>query len=242
MGMFIMSEEIAVKILFFATIKDRTRCSGTTMALDKGVTVNTFKQMLIERFPNLEPLKQNMLVSINQEFGQNDDLIPDQAEVGVFPAVSGGSAFPTILKVTKDVIEVDPVLEQLTSLETGAICSFFGVIRGKTKRYPPYKTIQLEYEAYVPMAEMKMAQIADEIRERWPDVQGIAIIQRIGKLDPMTTTVFIGCSAAHRDTGVFEASRYAIDRLKQIVPVWKKEIGPDGEEWVEGDYIPGRGD
>jgi molybdopterin synthase catalytic subunit len=92
------------------------------------------------------------------------------------------------------------------------------------------------------MAEEKMRQVADEIRAKWPTVEGIAIVQRIGKLFPKTPTVLIACTAAHRDTGVFEAARYGIDRLKEIVPIWKKEVGSDGQFWVEGDYIPERGD
>jgi molybdopterin synthase catalytic subunit len=116
------------------------------------------------------------------------------------------------------------------------------MVRGVTRRGDPHQTICLEYEAYVPMAEAKMAQVAQEIRERWPTVEGIAIVQRTGRLDAGTPTVLIACTAAHRDTGVFEAARYGIDRLKEIVPVWKKEIGSDGEEWVEGEYQPKRGD
>jgi len=69
-------------------------------------------------------------------------------------------------------------------------------------------------------------------------VEGIAIVQRIGHLNAGTPTVVIACSAGHRDSGVFEAARYGIDRLKQIVPIWKKEVGPDGGVWVEGDYLP----
>ena len=92
------------------------------------------------------------------------------------------------------------------------------------------------------MAEAKMKQVAGEIRARWPSVEGIAIVQRVGRLYPRTPTVLIVCTAAHRDTGVFEAARYGIDRLKEIVPVWKKEVGPDGEEWIEGDFIPKAGE
>lgn len=87
-----------------------------------------------------------------------------------------------------------------------------------------------------------MRQVADEIRARWPSVEGVAVVQRIGPLDPGTPTVLIACTAAHRDTGVFEAARYGIDRLKEIVPVWKKEIGPNGEVWVEGHYQPASAD
>jgi MoaE-MoaD fusion protein len=87
-----------------------------------------------------------------------------------------------------------------------------------------------------------MGQVAREIRERWPTVEGIVIVQRIGRLEAKTPTVLIACAAAHRDTGVFEAARYGIDRLKEIVPIWKKEIGTHGEIWVEGDYHPRPGD
>ena len=87
-----------------------------------------------------------------------------------------------------------------------------------------------------------MKQVAGEIRARWPEIEGIAIVQRIGHLQPGTPTVLIACTAAHRDTGVFEAARYGIDRLKEIVPIWKKEIGLNGGVWVEGEYIPRKGD
>jgi len=119
---------------------------------------------------------------------------------------------------------------------------FTGMVRGVTTRADPHQTDYLEYEAYKPMAEAKMRQIADEIRERWPVVKGVAIVQRIGRLYPETPAVVVACSAGHRDTGVFEAARYGIDRLKEIVTVWKKEVGPDGEEWVEGEYTPKAGE
>jgi MoaE-MoaD fusion protein len=147
--------------------------------------------------------------------------------------------FPTIFSITEKELDLNDLLKQITLPSTGAACFFTGMVRGATDREGlPAETEYLEYEAYVPMAEAKMAQVADEIRARWPVVEGIAIIQRIGKLYPETPTVLIACSAAHRDTGVFEAARYGIDRLKEIVPIWKKEIGPGGEEWIEGSYKP----
>ena len=85
---------------------------------------------------------------------------------------------------------------------------------------------------------MKMRQVAGEIRECWPRVVGIAIAQRVGRLHVGENTVLIACSAPHRDDGCFEAARYGIDRLKEIVPVWKKELGVDGQAWIEGDYQP----
>ena len=149
---------------------------------------------------------------------------------------------PNVCFITKSEIDLNELLAQITLPSTGAAAIFTGMVRGETKRGNPHETVYLEYEAYIPMAEAKMKQVAEEIREKWPTVEGIAIVQRIGKLYPKTPTVLIACTAAHRDTGVFEAARYGIDRLKEIVPVWKKEIGPRGEEWVEGAYQPKPGE
>ena len=149
---------------------------------------------------------------------------------------------PTIFSITEDEIDLNELVEKITLTSTGAAAIFTGMVRGETKRGEAHETEYLEYEAYIPMAEAKMKQVADEIRAKWPVIEGIAIVQRIGKLYPKTPTVLIACSAAHRDTGVFEAARYGIDRLKEIVPVWKKEVTPDGEAWVEGEYVPKAGE
>ena len=150
--------------------------------------------------------------------------------------------YPTIFSITEDEIDLNDLVARITLTSTGAAAIFTGMVRGETKRGDAHETEYLEYEAYIPMAEAKMKQVADEIRERWSVIEGIAIVQRIGKLYPKTPTVLIACTAAHRDTGVFEAARYGIDRLKEIVPIWKKEISPSGEAWVEGEYIPKAGE
>ena len=149
---------------------------------------------------------------------------------------------PTFCSITEKELDLDALLASITLDSTGAAAVFGGMVRGVTSRDDPHQTLYLEYEAYVPMAEAKMRQVAEEIRSRWPTVEGIAIVQRIGRLYPRTPTILIACTAAHRDTGVFEAARYGIDRLKEIVPIWKKEISPDGEQWIEGDYIPRPGE
>ena len=160
------------------------------------------------------------------------------------------SDFPTIALITEEEIDLNDLIGQVTLPSTGAAAIFAGMVRGITLRHGsvqvsrdhPHETVYLEYEAYKPMAESKMKQVADEIRARWETVEGIAIVQRIGKLYPKTPTVLIACTAAHRDTGVFDAARYGIDRLKEIVPIWKKEVSPNGESWVEGEYIPKAGE
>jgi len=150
---------------------------------------------------------------------------------------------PTIFTITEDELDLNALLAEITLPSTGAACFFTGMVRAETqKEGQPPQTQYLEYEAYIPMAEAKMRRVAEEIRQRWTTVEGIAIVQRIGRLYPKTPTVMIACTAPHRDTGVFEAARYGIDRLKEIVPIWKKEVGPDGEEWIEGDYLPQAGE
>ncbi len=250
-----------VKVLFFATLKDRAGQGQIALELEEAATVAALKARLAADIPNLAPALPTALVSVNREFAFAEDPLHDADEVALFPPVSGGAAadlrptkrareadlqFPTLFQITNDRIDLNALVASITLPTTGAACVFTGVVRGVTQRESdplgPHQTTQLEYEAYVPMAEAKMKQVADEIREQWPSVEGIALVQRIGLLDPGTPTVLIACSAAHRDTGVFEAARYGIDRLKEIVPIWKKERGPSGEVWVEGKYTPAEKD
>jgi molybdopterin converting factor subunit 1 len=231
-----------ITILFFATLKEKVGANRAELELPENQPVAELKRVLAEKYPAIQPIIGNTLISINQQFAFDEDLIPSGAEIALFPPVSGGSDYPTIYKVVSDILDLNDIVKQITLPTTGAVCIFTGIVRGETNRGDPHITSSLEYEAYVPMAEGKMVQVADEIRQRWPSVEGIAIVQRIGHLDPGTPTVLIACSAAHRDTGVFEAARYGIDRLKEIVPVWKKEVGPQGETWVEGEYFPRPGE
>lgn len=229
-----------VKVLFFATFREKAGTKETEMTLPAGTTVAEFKRLLGERYPALAGA--TVLVAVNKEYAFDGEVIPAGAEVALFPPVSGGNGFPEIFRITDDELDMNELLAGITLPTTGAACFFSGMVRAETTRGEGHETEFLEYEAYAPMAEEKMKQVADEIRARWPSVEGIAIVQRVGRLMPGTPTVLIACSAGHRDTGVFEAARYGIDRLKEIVPVWKKEVGPDGQEWVEGGYVPTEGD
>jgi MoaE-MoaD fusion protein len=230
-----------IKILFFATLKDIAGTNRISITIPDGSTVRDVKVFLTQQFPRIEAPLSRALVSVNQQYADDNELVPDNAEIAVFPPVSGGG-YPTILKVVYEPLDLDDLVAGITEETTGAVCIFSGIVRGKTQRGDPHDTVRLEYEAYIPMAEAKMGQVAEEIRERWPSVEGIVIVQRIGELHPGTPTVLIACAASHRDTGVFEAARYGIDRLKEIVPIWKKEVGLDGQTWVEGHYYPQPGD
>ncbi len=239
---FLTSKMIQVTVLFFASLKQQAGVPRGEISIPDGACISDLKKTLSTLYPGLEKGLSTSLVSINHEFAFDQDHIPSGAEIGIFPPVSGGDDYPTIVSITADTLDLDDLVERITLDTSGAVCLFTGIVRGKTFRNDPHETTRLEYEAYIPMAEQKMRQVAEEIRVKWPAVEGLALVQRIGVLDPKTPTVLIACSSSHRDTGVFEAARYGIDRLKEIVPIWKKEIGPDGDVWVEGKYHPSRED
>ncbi|WP_026671895.1 molybdenum cofactor biosynthesis protein MoaE [Alkalihalobacterium bogoriense] len=129
--------------------------------------------------------------------------------------------------ITDEPIIIDDVVQKVADRNAGAINTFIGTVRELTKGK---KTLYLQYEAYVPMAEKKLAQIGEEIQQKWPEAK-TAITHRIGRLDISEIAVVIAVSTPHRADS-FEASRYAIERIKEIVPIWKKEHWEDGEMWI----------
>jgi len=229
-----------LQVKLFATLKDRAGSASVSIELPDETTVSGLLDRLAAAQPKLAPALPTCLVAINQEFAFGSTPIRSGDEVALFPPVSGGTpvsggSYPEIFHITDGSIDLNELVATVTLPSTGAVCTFTGTVRGQSA---DHETAQLHYEAYTPMAEAKMKQVADEIRARWPLVQGIAMVQRVGRLNVGEFTVLIAVSAGHRDQGVFEAARYGIDRLKEIVPVWKKEIGPQGEAWVEGHYHP----
>lgn len=257
-----------LEIRLFATLKDRAGQGRVSLILDKPeVTVQEMLNALAAAYPALSPSLPTTLVAVNRQYATPEIIIQGGDEVALFPPVSGGSPeeseklpvtsdqsqhaarstqhfpFPTYFAITEEKPDLNAIHDQLVRPDVGAIATFSGYVRGATQRdgLPP-ETIHLEYEAYSEMAEQRMAQIAHEIWARWPLVKGIAIVQRIGKLEISEPTTLVACAAGHRDQGIFAAARYGIDRLKEIVPVWKKEVGTDKSVWVEGHYHPGEAD
>ena len=132
-----------------------------------------------------------------------------------------------MLDITDQPIFLEPLVKAVSRSSSGAIATFLGVVREQTRgRHVLY----LEYEAYREMAIPKMREIADEIRQKW-QVDEIAMVHRIGHLEIGEASVAIAVSAPHRHQAL-AACAYAIDRLKETVPIWKKEVWTDGEEWV----------
>ena len=232
-----------IDVRLFATLKDRVGQARIQVPVEDPVTVESLLAAAAVAHPSLAPALPSALVAVNRAFADPETEIKPGDEVAFFPPVSGGGEasfpHPTFFLVTSEDVDLAAIHERLKQPDVGAIVSFSGAVRGETRREGlPASTLLLEYEAYEEMASLKMAQIAREIWERWPLVKGIAIVQRIGKLEIGETTTIVVCAAAHRDQGVFEAARFGIDRLKEIVPIWKKEVGKDRSIWVEGDYRP----
>ena len=134
-----------------------------------------------------------------------------------------------LCRITREPIDAQELIRAVQTPADGAVCVFYGVVREDSMNK---KVHFLEYDAYPEMAEKKMREILDEVAKRWPE-QRAAIVHRIGKLEIGEPSVVIAVGSPHRPES-FEACRYVIDRVKQEVPIWKKEVFADGEQWVEG--------
>jgi molybdopterin synthase catalytic subunit len=139
-----------------------------------------------------------------------------------------------MIRLTHDPIDHHALTESVRRSHCGAVVTFLGTVRDLTGEEV---TAALDYEAYPPMAEKKMAEIEADVRARWP-VGDVALVHRLGRLEVGEVSVAVAVSCPHR-AEAFEACRHAIDRLKELVPIWKKENWADGRtEWVH----PGTGE
>lgn len=150
--------------------------------------------------------------------------------------MNGEPSTQKLIEITGQPISTEAVVARLADPANGAVVTFIGVVRGVTGER---ETAYLEYEAYEEMAVKTLQQVADEVRARWTDIREVAIVHRVGHLDVGETAVVIALSAAHR-AQTFDALHYAIDRVKAIAPIWKKEVwagrGPGNDaEWSAND-------
>ncbi|MFF2480631.1 molybdenum cofactor biosynthesis protein MoaE [Paenibacillus sp. NPDC058071] len=200
------------------------------------MTAGQLKDTLIANYPEHEEWLRISFVACNQTYAPDDAVVHAADELAMLPPVSGGDGMtdngddsslePDRYIITAEPLRSDEVLAKVVVPAHGASIIFVGTTREWTEGK---RTVRLEYEAYAPMAIRMMEQIGEEIAERWNGAL-TAISHRIGTVDLAEISVIIAVSAPHRDS-CYEASRYAIERLKQIVPIWKKEIWEDGSEW-----------
>lgn len=216
-----------IKVLLFAGLAEAIQQSQVEIEIPQQSTVKVLKENLMQQYPELQPLLTTCFASVNQEYCDDERLIQEGDEVAFLPPVSGGSS-GNLQKfvITKEPLRCEEVIQEVIHPGAGAVLTFIGTVREFTHGK---KTVYLEYEAYEPMALKTMEQIEREIVEKWPEAR-VAIHHRIGSLDLEEISVIIAVATPHRDES-FKAGRYAIERLKQIVPIWKKEIWEDGSEW-----------
>jgi molybdopterin converting factor subunit 1 len=218
--------EMQVTIRFFAGIAEAAGFREYKTDLQENATVGDLLSKLQNELPQIANLLEKSFFSVNKEYASLETPIRPDDELAVIPPVSGGSGDSGRFEITTDPLSADQVIAKVSNPYAGAISTFVGTVREFTHGQ---RTVSLEYEAYTEMAIKKMQQIAAEIEEKWPGTQ-TAISHRVGKLDIEEIAVIIAVATPHRETS-FEAGRYAIERLKQIVPIWKKEIWEDGSEW-----------
>ena len=221
-----------VRVLFFGILKDVVGLAEDKVELANGADLRQLFARYRERFPRLEEIENVVAVAVNQEYADFSRPLQHGDEVAFLPPVSGGSE-EDFYELVRTAIAADEIVRRVKAPEDGAVVVFDGIVRNNSRGKP---TLNLEYEAYEPMALAKMREIGDDLRRQFP-IHRIAMVHRLGRLAIGETSVLIVISSRHRKAA-FDACRLAIDRLKQTVPIWKKEYFADGAVWVEGETLP----
>jgi molybdopterin converting factor subunit 1 len=233
----------SVHVLLFGQARELAGTAETAVEVGGGATVGDALAALIARYPALGPFDRVLLAAVNETYAARAEPVRPGDTLAVFPPVSGGEerpedsiAVPVVdfFELTRGPISIEAMRARLLRGEDGAVCIFDGVARNNTKGRP---TLHLEYEGYEEMAVKTMRELGADVRGQWPDVDHIGITHRLGRIEIGESSVVIVVTSAHRRV-TFEACRFAIDRLKQIVPIWKKEFFADGAVWVQGEAWP----
>ena len=239
-----------IQVRLFATLRQLAGWPKQVIDLPEGSTVADALAELDRRYPQLAVGKRTIYVALNQEYAHREQVLHEGDEVAIFPPVSGGaegtmptetaptetlSAGKKLYEITDQPLSLDDVARRVTRPTCGAVTTFAGTVRGETATDEgPRETDFLIYEAYTEMAERTLAQIGEEIKQKWPKVEAVSILHRTGRLEIGEPSVVIAVATPHRGDGCFEACRYAIERLKAVVPIWKQENWSDGSLWIEG--------
>ena len=218
-----------LNVLYFAHVRARVGRAQERLAVADGATVGEVVALLCERYPQLAPLMPSTRVAVNGDFARDTDEVPPGAEFVLIPPVAGGSGTPPVALVEEplDDASLAGISALVTDASRGAVVTFTGVVRDHARGRA---VTRLFYEAYPAMAVRVLRSVLDEVEAAVPGAR-VAVHHRVGMLEVGQAAVQIAAASAHRDAA-FEACRMTIDRLKQDCPIWKREIGPDGEEWV----------
>jgi molybdopterin converting factor subunit 1 len=236
---------VRVKVLFFGMLKDIVGRAEDDIEVADGARLESVFTGYARKFPRLTDLESSIVLALNQEFCDRSAPIREGDEIAFLPPVSGGSSREAgrythqirdaetgcFFALTRETIDTQGIARELLRGEDGAVVDFEGVVRNNTKGRA---TKFLDYECYEPMAVKMMAEIGREILGTHA-IGRIAMVHRLGRLEIGEASVVIVVTAPHRKPA-FEAALEGINRLKRLVPIWKKEHFADGEVWVEGEW------
>lgn len=226
-----------IRLRYFAAVREALGRGEESRTVDEGATVGSLMDELAAAQPLVAAARRSLMVMVNQEYARDDRPLRDGDEVALIPPVSGGAGEGEETE-RRFVVRAGPLDARLVEAlvaegGSGAVVTFTGTVRDRARGRD---VVALEYEAYPAAAEKMLAQIGDEIAARW-GIERAAIHHRTGRLVVGEASVVIAVASPHRHDA-FDACRYAIDRLKEIVPIWKKEHYADGTAWIgsEAEY------
>ncbi len=217
-----MAHPISLEVLYFGGARDAAGTRSERLSVEAR-TVAELRQSLLELHPELESVLARSRLAVDEELAEENTPLRDGAEVAVIPPVAGGSG---LFRVTEEPLRLAEVVEAVSSPELGGVVTFSGVVRAGTDGR---RVLRLEYESYQGMAERVLARIGAELGERHGSA--VAVVHRVGVLQPGELAVVIACAAPHRREA-FECCAAVLERLKHEAPVWKREVYEDGSEWV----------
>lgn len=217
-----------VRCLFFASLQQAAGGSSREVELPPDATVSSLLESLEATHPEIARYRRTFKVAVDGEFAGVEQPLCEGAEVALLPPVSGGSK--GLVRLTEGPVSVDECLQAVRRPDCGAVALFLGTVRNRTGEM---RVERLEYSAYERMALPMLEDLAKQVRERFP-VAEVALWHRTGTLEPGEISVAVAVSSGHRREA-FEAARWALDTLKETVPLWKKEIVEGGAVWIEGD-------
>ena len=226
-----MTVVVAIQVRLFARLREQAATESETVHVPERSTVEAVYAALRREHPALESNPHAVRPAINQEFADWDAVVGDGDEVAFIPPVSGGANVTGVMfEVTTERLDARRAESAVAHARAGAICTFTGIVRDTSRG----RTVtHLEYEAFAEMATAQMRKIADEIAVRWPEAR-VAMAHRTGRLEIGEASVVVSVSAPHRGEAI-AACKWGIDRLKESVPIWKKEHAADGTYWIEGE-------
>ncbi len=218
-----------VSVVLFGSVREAVGQKQLVVDLPSGSSLAELRDRLAAEYPVFEAYGSKLAVSLNLEIARPETRLSDGDEVAFLPPVSGGSGERgAACTLSSGPLDVAEVMRRVAGPGMGGVVVFVGSVRDHARGHA---IRHLEYEAYPGMAEREMHKIAGAAAERWPGAR-VAIAHREGRLEIGDLAVVVVAAAPHRGEA-FEACRFAIDTLKQTVPIWKKEFAAGGEYWVD---------